>query len=205
MGVEVIEKTFRVVEALAGAGGALALADLTERVRLPKPTVFRILRSLLDLGYVAQADGSGRYLTTPRLAQLGRSGERDELKRLAVPLTRRLHERFDETVNLGVLDGDHVSYAHVIETTQSLRLLVRPEARDPFWSTALGRAMVSQLPDGERDALVAGAELKPRTAKTVRSKAALRRILDESRTRGWAIDDEENDAGVVCFAVPLLE
>ena len=205
MGVEVIEKTFRVVEALAGAGVPLALADVTQRVRLPKPTVYRILRSLLDLGYVAQEDGGGRYLTTPRLAQLGRSGERDELKRLAVPLMRRLHERFDETVNLGVLDGDHVAYAHIIETNQGLRLQVRPEARDPFWSTALGRAMVSHLPDAERDALVAGAELKPRTAKTVRSKAALRRILDESRARGWAIDDEENDAGVVCFAVPLLE
>lgn len=204
-GVEVIGKTFRVLEALAGSGAPVALGELTDRVRLPKPTVYRLLRSLLALGYVAQDEATGRYATTPRLAQLGRSGERDELKRLAVPLMRRLHDRFDETVNLGVLDGDHVAYAHVIETTQALRLLVRPDARDPFWSTALGRAIVSHLPDAERDALVARAELEPRTARTVRGKVALRRLLDEARERGWATDDEENDAGVACFGVPLIE
>jgi DNA-binding IclR family transcriptional regulator len=201
MSVEVVEKTFRVLESLAGVGGSLSLAELTQRVRLPKPTVYRLLRSLLELGYVAQDPGTGRYLSTPRLAHLGRAGERDEIKRLALPAMRRLHERFDETVNLGVLDRDHVAYVHFIETSQPLRLLVRPEARDPFHCTALGRAIVAQLPEAERERLVSEVELG---AGGPRSKAALRRILAETRARIWAIDDEELVAGVACFGVPLM-
>jgi DNA-binding IclR family transcriptional regulator len=203
--VEVITRTFAVLEALAKAGEPLELGELTRRAGLPKPTVYRILRSLEELGYVAQEDGRGRYLTTPRLAHLGRGGERHALAQRLGPHLERLHRQFDETVNLGVLQGGDVHYLQVLETTRPLRLMVRPDAVDRFYCTALGRAMAAFLPEDERDRLVAAAKLEPITARTVRSKAALGRILDETRARGWAEDDEENDDGVACFATPVIE
>ncbi len=205
MGVEVVRKTFAVLEALAAASAPTPLNTLTARVKLPKPTVYRILRSLEELGYAAQEGGGGSWLTTARLASLGRGSERNDLKRRVAGHLERLHRQFNETVNLGVLDGADVRYLHVLETTQPLRLMVRPDAVDPFYCTSLGRAIVAHLPDIERDALIERAEFKPVTENTVRSKAALRRILDEVRRNGYAVDDEENDVGVICLGAPIME
>jgi DNA-binding IclR family transcriptional regulator len=117
----------------------------------------------------------------------------------------RLHRQFNETVNLGVLEGDQISYVACLETTRPLRLMVRPGSRDPFYCTALGRAIVAFLPERDREERVARVKFEARTSKTVRSRPALLKILRETRRRGWAIDDEECDLGVVCLGVPLLD
>jgi len=205
MTVRVLKKAVAVLETLSAAGRPLGLAELSRRMKYPKPTIYRILRSFLELGYLARDRATGDYLPTSRLAQLGRHGQTQDLRRRALPAMEALHREFNETVNLGVLEGDQISYAACLETTRPLRLMVRPGTKDPFYCTALGRAIAAFLPEGERDELIAGARFEPRTPRTVRSRPALRKILKETRRRGWAIDDEECDLGVVCLGAPLLE
>ncbi len=89
-----------------------------------------------------------------RLASL-RAYSRDEAVRdKALPLMQELHAAFDETVNLGLLEGIYIRYAHVLETTQALRWIVKPGARDMFHTTALGRAIVAHLPGEQQSRLV---------------------------------------------------
>ena len=198
--MELLKKAFGVVERLGASGRAMTLSDLTRQVALPKPSVYRILRALVELGYAAQDPVTSRYALTGRLSRIGRGAETIELRRLALPLMERLHRKFNETVNLAVLEGADVVYVHVLETGRPLRLMTRPDARDPFHSTSLGRAMAAFLPDGERDELLKRADLRPRTSRTD-LEALLRRV----RRRGWAEDREENEPGVVCYGVPLLK
>ena len=193
--MQLLRKALGVLEALGAAGGAVSLAQLTRRVGLPKPTVYRIVRTLVDAGYATQEPGSRAYAPTASLARLGRSGAALELRRRALPLMERLHRKFNETVNLAVLEDTDVVYVHVVETTRPLRLMTRPDARDPFHSTSLGRAIAAFLPDLERSALLARAPRRP----------ALEATLRAVRRRGWAEDREENEPGVVCFGAPLLE
>lgn len=205
MNIEIISRTFEVLETLSAAGAPLPLSEITLRTELPKPTAYRLLQALLELGYVAQEEQSGHYLTTGKLAQLGEKSGNPDLRRRALPHMQRLHAEFNETVNLGVLERLAVHYVHYIETTRPLRRMVTPGAIDEYYSTALGRAIVSHLPKEERDALVARTQLRALTPHTVKKKSQLEEILDQTRDHGWALDDEECDAGVVCFAVPLLE
>jgi DNA-binding IclR family transcriptional regulator len=114
----------------------------------------------------------------------------------------KLHQEFNETVNLGVLEGDQISYAACLETTRPLRLMVRPGTKDPFYCTALGRAIAAFLPEREQAELLSRVKVEPRTSKTVRTRSALAKILRETRRRGWVIDNEECDLGVVCLGVP---
>lgn len=195
--MQLLRKALGVLEALGAAGGAVSLAELTRRVGLPKPTVYRIVRTLVDAGYASQESGSRAYAPTASLVRLGRSGTAQELRRRALPLMERLHRTFNETVNLAVLEDTDVVYVHVVETTRPLRLMTRPDARDPFHSTSLGRAIAAFLPDVERRALLDRAAPRLRTAL----EATLRGV----RRRGWAEDREENEPGVVCFGAPLLE
>jgi DNA-binding IclR family transcriptional regulator len=203
--VELLRKAFAVAEGLGASEIPLTLGELTRRVGLPKPSVYRIVRSLVELGYAAQDPATSRYSLTGRLSALGRSGQALDLRRRALPIMERLHREFDETVNLAVLEGADVVYVHVLETTRPLRLMTSPDARDPFHTTSLGRAIVAWLPEAERAELLRRAEIRPRTAKSVRSRPELEGRLRKARRRGWAEDREENEPGVVCFGAPLLE
>lgn len=203
MSIAVLDKTFAILEVLARTGRALSLAELAEECRMPKPTVYRILRSLRDLGYVEQPDRGGAYGLSGRLASLREFGRDEALRDKALPLMRELHGRFDETVNLGLLEGIYIRYAHVIETTQALRWIVKPGARDLFHTTALGRAIVSSLPAEQQARLLAKvcAALPARGRAATRAK--LERELAATRERGYALEEQETVEGVACVATSL--
>jgi DNA-binding IclR family transcriptional regulator len=203
MGIAVIEKTFQVLEGLARLGEPVPLVLLSVAADLPKPTAYRILQSLADLGYVAQEEGTGHYFATDRLSELAACDLHLSLKERARPLMKRLHGRFNETVNLGILEGSKVVYALVMETTQSLRWVVRPGRSDPYYCTALGRAITASLPLAQQKVLLQKTRLEPVGAKTITSKENLESILKETRRRGWAYEEEETAEGVACLAFPL--
>lgn len=203
MSIAVLDRAFGIIEVLARTGRSLTLAELAEEARLPKPTVHRILKSLRDLGYVTQGDRGGAYELSERLASLRESSRDEGVRERAGPLMARLHADFDETVNLGVLEGVFVRYVTVMETSQPLRWIVKPGARDPFRTTALGRAIVAQLPEEPQARLVAKAcaALPARGRKAARE--ALVHELAATRARGYAFEEEETVAGVACLAVSL--
>lgn len=203
MSIAVLDRAFSILEVLARSRRALTLAELAEEGRLPKPTVHRILKSLRDLGYVEQEDRGGAYELTARLASLREYGRDEAVREKARSLMERLHAAFDETVNLGLLEGIFVRYVEVIETTQPLRWIVKPGARDSFRTTALGRAIVAHLPAEQQARLVTKAcvALPARGRKAAR--AALEQELAATRERGYALEEEETVAGVACLAVPL--
>jgi len=203
MTIAVVDKTFSLLEVLARTGRGLTLSELAEESRLPKPTVCRILHSLRDLGYVLQADRGGVYRLSDRLTSL-REYERDESVRVkAMGLMQALHGQFDETVNLGLLEGIYVRYAHVLETSQALRWIVKPGARDLFHTTALGRAIVSQMPAEQQARLVAKVCALGSARGRVQARVRLLEELSVTRGRGYALEEEETIAGVACVASSL--
>ncbi|MBE35657.1 MAG: IclR family transcriptional regulator [Opitutaceae bacterium] len=197
MSIAVLDKAFSILEVFARAGRALSLAELAEESRLPKPTVHRILRSLRDLGYVTPAEARGSYALSERLSSLKAYGRDAALRIVAQPLMDELHQRFDETVNLGVLEGIYVRYAHVTETAQALRWIVKPGARDLFHTTALGRSIVAHLPYEQQSRLVA------KVCAEIPTRQRLEAELTATRERGCAIEEEETVAGVACIAISL--
>lgn len=199
--IAVLDKAFSVLEVLARAGRSLTLAELGVESRLPKPTVYRILLSLRNLGYVEQSDRRGAYRLSPRLESLQTHGRDQALRAKAAPWMERLRREFNETVNLGILEGVFVRYVAVAETTQALRWIVKPGARDPFATTALGRAVVAWLPEGQQARLVA--KSLAGAGRRRERRAALERELAATRARGYALEEEETVAGVACVAVSL--
>jgi DNA-binding IclR family transcriptional regulator len=203
MSIAVLDKAFTILEVMARTARPLSLAEMAEECRMPKPTVYRILHSLRDLGYVDQKDRGGAYQLSGRLASLREYGRDEAVRDEALPLMERLHAEFDETVNLGLLEGIYIRYAHVIDTTQALRWIVKPGARDMFHTTALGRAIVAQLPLELQSRLLAKvcAQLPARTRAATRQK--LERELAATRERGYALEEQETVEGVACVAASL--
>ena len=204
MSIAVLEKAFSVLETLGRLARPVSLKELTELTQLPKPTLFRVLHTLCEMGYVAQDRARGDYVLGAKLYQLTWNGGSDDIRAQALPVMESLHGMFNETVNLGVLQGELIYYLHFIETTQNLRWQVRPGARDPFHCTALGRAIVAALPEPRRDKLLERDVFEARTERTPTTRETVAAALAATAARGWAEDIEENDTGVCCFAVPLI-
>lgn len=199
-----IEKGLLVLEALSEFDFPVSLKLLTQRTRLPKPTLYRILQTLVNTGYVFQDPAQGHYSISPKLAEVGSSRRYSALKEAVLPLMERLYRAYNETVNLAVLAGVNIQYLHVLETSKSLRWIVRPGTQDAFYCTALGRAIVAFLPEEAQEKLLKLAKLEQQAQRAPVDIERLREIIAQTRANGWALDDEENASGVVCFATPIF-
>lgn len=108
-----------------------------------------------------------------------------------------------ETVNFAVMDKGEVLYIAKIEPQRNLRIAAHVGHRFPAYCTALGKAMMAELPESEVDAILAGSEMKARTPNTITSPVILKDELRMIHSRGYSIDDEENDEGARCVGVAV--
>lgn len=199
----VLVKAFGLIEAMADHRSGLA--DLASAAGITKPSAHRILRSLVSLGYV-ESLGDGRYGLTAKLRQLSFGFDERTLVTLVEPTLRALRETTGETVNLGVLRNGRVVYLSVLESAHPLRRVGSMTVDDPVFTTALGRAIASQAKPDELERLLrAAAVQEKRTPKTITGVEQIKRIIDEARRVGHAIERDQNDIGVTCLAMPVFD
>jgi IclR family acetate operon transcriptional repressor len=175
------------------------------RAALPKTTVFRYLRTLATMGFVEHDAETDRYRPGVGLWCLSHARSPYEtLRQSCRHHMKRLRERFNETVNLGVLSGGEVLYLDVVESERSLRMQARVGAIDPLHSTALGKVFLAFRPRSQLDLLLP--RTLPRLTKnTIVDRVALMEQLEIIRTTGYAIDLGENEEGSYCIAAPICD
>ena len=201
--IAAIERTLKVVEAFNGQRQVL-LGELTSRTGMIKSSVFRILYTLIQTGY-AEKDAQGRYSLTSRWENLCVGVQpTHELITLSAPLMAVLLSRFRETVNLGVMDGGDVLYVHVLESPHAFRLAAHAGMRSPLYSTALGKCLLSRLPEEKVDAILKKHPIHALTPHTVRDGLVFKRDLSRVLAHGYAVDNGEDSSGARCLAAPIL-
>lgn len=200
-GVQSLVRGFELLEAIGEMGGEAGLSELAARTGLAPGTAHRIVRTLVDLGYLRQLP-SRRYTLGARLLRLGDTASA-LLGRWATPVLAELVEQIGETANLAVLDGDRAVYVAQMPSPHSVRMFTEIGRRVPLHCTGVGKAMLSRLPDTQVDALIARTGLPAATPTTITDPAALRLELARARERGWVGDEGEQEIGVRCVAVPV--
>jgi DNA-binding IclR family transcriptional regulator len=195
-----------VLEALASTDEfGLGPSAVAERVGLDKATVARLLRTLVETGYVAQDETSRRYRLTGKILRLAHGVRTQvDLQRITRPYLKRLREDLGETVHLGVMDGLAVSYVDKLVADNSIQLVSEVGQTMPLHSTSLGKAILAALPEAEREALYAKMDFVARTGRTIRSLPEFREEIALTQSRGYAIDDRENEDFGACVAVAIL-
>lgn len=202
--VKPVAKALQVLQCLGSEPGELSLTDISRRLKIPKTTTYRYLCTLCANGLVAHDRETDLYRLGLRLWELGQKvGDQFQVRRLALPLMAQLRDRFNETVNLGVLDGIEIVYVEMVQSTFALRMHATLGGRDPAYTTALGKAILAYLPPGHWRAHLPQRLIR-RTPQTITSLAALRADLLATRARGFARDAGENETGARCIGVPLF-
>jgi IclR family acetate operon transcriptional repressor len=200
-GVQSIERAFDLLEMLADAGGALGLSELASTSGLPLPTVHRLMRTLVNRGYVRQ-EASRRYTLGSRLIRLGEISSRT-LGTWLRPVLAQLVRETGETANLAMLDGDEVVYIAQVPSPHSMRMFTEPGRRVRPHCTAVGKALLAQLPPEQARALLQRDGMPAYTPTTITDPDLLLAHLEVIRKQGYAIDEGEQEVGVRCFAVAV--
>jgi len=203
--VKPVFKALRVLQCLGEERRKMTLTEICHRVRLPKTTVFRYLYTLRECGFVAYDSNTDLYWLGLRLFELAQSvDEQLQIREIALPFMRQLRDRFNETVNLGMLDGQEVVYIEMIESRHSLRMQARLGSRDPVYSTSLGKAILAFTPE-EQWPHHLPPEFLPKTSRTHKSFSTLKQDLLQIKARGYSLDREENEAGAHCVGAPIFD
>jgi IclR family transcriptional regulator, pca regulon regulatory protein len=201
--VRSLERGLLVIRALS-APEPQALSDVARTTGLSRAAARRFLLTLEQLGYVRQA--GGRFALTPRTLELGYaylSGL--TLPEVAQPHLEALAARVHESTSVSILDGDEIVYVARVPARRIMRVSISVGTRFPAYATSMGRVLLAELPDAELDARLARADLRGLTSRTITSAAKLREEIARVRAQGYALVDEELEAGLRSIAAPIRD
>ncbi len=177
------------------------VSELAVASGVPMPTCSRLLAALTDARLIRRRNG--RYeLGTHCLALAESFREVFHLDHDAHVHLEHLATTTGETAHIGVLDGIECVYVDKVDSPRSVRMYSKVGARSPLHSTGVGKALLSAAPDGLVDR-VCEAGLPCRTANTITDPVRFVEEIEIIRTRGYAIDDVENEDGIRCVAAPV--
>lgn len=182
-----------------------SLAELAVALGQPKPSVFRLLHTIAEFGYLQKDPETGRYALGMRLHTLGASAVRHEqLRWQALAPLQDLARDTGETVHVGILYDGEITCVQAVDGTRLVRMHAFLGKRTPAHASALGKMLLAHLPEAELDALAARG-LPRFTPTTLVTPEALRAALHEIRAQGYALDDQEMEPGLRCLAAAITD
>jgi DNA-binding IclR family transcriptional regulator len=205
-GAQVVDRVVDILESFVRLGPELGVSDISRALGLKKATTHRLLASLRRRGIVAQDPQTRRYRLGMKLWELGQLATTgvDWLERLK-PFLQELTDVTGETTHLAVLNDGQVLYVEKVESTRSLRMPSQVGRRLPAHCTGVGKALIAFLPEEVVRSLVARRGLPTFTPNTITDQVRLEAELATIRGRGYSVDDEEIEEGLVCIGAPVRD
>lgn len=205
-GVQAVERSLSLLEKVVAADGEIGLRELGQASGLPVGTTHRLLKALVNQGFVSHNPLTRRYGVGPTaLAMAAKIGSSRSLTQLALPYLQKLVELTGESANLASLDGEGVVYLAHVEAARTVRMFTKVGNRVPLHATGTGKAILASMSADQRRLLLAGQRLRRYTPNTITDRRKLEAELELIRRRGYAIDAGELEEGVHCIAVPVRD
>lgn len=202
--VQSLERGLSVITAFGPDSPQMTLSDVARAAALTRAAARRFLLTLVDLGYV-RTDGK-LFELTPRVLDLGYAYLSSiSLPGVAEPHLEHLVAETHESSSMSVLDGRDIVYVARVPTSRIMTVAINVGTRFPAYATSMGRVLLAGLPEDKLEAYLAGVHLDQLTERTVTSAEDLRAVLDEVRREGYALVDQELEAGLRSLAVPVRD
>ena len=201
--VPALDKSLAILEFLSMAGLPVGINEVVKKLQLNKSTVFNIMHTLADL-HVLDRGSDGLFRLGPRLYVLGNAAAKGNgLIQTVHPYLVEINRRTKLSAFLGMRAGLKAIIIDKVDSALDLKISSEIGMRLSLFAGAGGKALISMLPDEEIDKILAEAQLKAYTSKTITHRAAFKAAVLRLREEGIAFDREEYIDGVVALAVPL--
>jgi IclR family transcriptional regulator, acetate operon repressor len=201
--IQSLDRAMVILDRLASSGG-MTLSEIASSLDQSPATAYRVLTTLAGRAIVEHDALQQTWHVGAGAFRIGSAFlRRTNLVERARPVMRALMEVTGETANLGVEQGDMVLFVSQVETHESIRAFFPPGTRSPMHASGIGKALLAQYPE-PRVRAIAARGLDRFTARSLTDADTLLADLAATRTRGYAIDDEEKNDGMRCVAAPIF-
>jgi len=202
--IESVGRALDILEML-DAEGELGITEIARKLGMEKSTVFRAINTLRARHYVRQDPDTQKYSNSYKLFEMGHNVARNTgLPKMAFRFLQNLARCSRGAVNLGVRDGDKAVYIDKIENDDTVKVCMKIGQSIPLYCTALGKALLSYLPEWEVKSILSQIKFHRYTETTICNIDDLLADLSEIRERGYSIDDEEHLPGIFCVGAPVF-
>jgi DNA-binding IclR family transcriptional regulator len=204
--VSSVKRALSIIETLAHAHKGMGVSGVSRKIHAPKSSTHTILLTLERGGFLQRDEQTGQYVLGLKILSLGslhlgRTDVREQARRYLLNLV----ELTDLTAHLAILDGDQLVYVDKVDSPGLVKMNTWVGRNIDAHCTALGKALLANLPAGRLDELYKSKTLSRRTAKTIVSRDALAREMQRIRVRRYAVDDEECGTGVRCVGSSVFD
>ncbi|WP_087000496.1 IclR family transcriptional regulator [Rhizobium sullae] len=207
-GSPVVEKTAHLLEAVADAKTGISLADLVDRLGVPRSTVYRILNSLAAHGLVARVNGGASYELGPKFIELARrispGADKAMLVEAAKPILTAAADRILESFKLATPEGGEMMTIFAAPSPGDYSIFIKVGGRSRKHVGAAGKLALAYSDYSEIEAYCA-AGLEAKTPYTITNPDALKEALVEIRRNGYAEDNQESNLGLRAFSAPVFD
>ncbi|MBM7691539.1 DNA-binding IclR family transcriptional regulator [Peribacillus deserti] len=202
--IQSVERALKILDLFDERERELTITEISKRMNLHKSTVHSLLKTLQVQRYISQNEENGKYSLGLKLFERGSMvlGHLD-LRNVARKHLEWLSATTNLTVHLVVLEGQEGVYVDKVEGSGVTVMYSRIGRRVPIHTSAVGKSLVAARTDSELDLLLEGYSYTRPTEKSIGSKEEFLAELEKVRAAGYSIDNEENEPGIVCLAVPI--
>jgi len=200
-----IEKGLAILSTFSSQKPKLTLTELSKMNQMTLGTAHRYLLTLKKLGYVRQNEEDKKYYLTPKVLSFGFSALRSmDLRTRVLPCMIKLTRERDVTTQCAVLEGVEIVYVERVRSGDVVNLDLTIGSRLPAYSTAMGKAILAFMDQGECKKIVNEMNFTHFTPYTITNKKAFWKELQETLQRGYAINNQELALGLRTFAAPIF-
>lgn len=202
--VPALERGLKILEILAAHPGGLLMNEMKE-LNLPSASLYRMLVTLTDLGYIIK-DQSDRYRLGRKLLSLAYKGlDHSNLTETSAVFQRSLRNTVNETVALGVISGGEGVVVDTIRSEQAVCVYVQIGHHFPLHTAAPAKAILAFLPEEEQSQLLDAIKFTKFTPRTITNKKSYLAELQKVRKTGVALDLGEEVSDLRCVAAPIFD
>jgi len=204
--VKSVGRALDIIAIVSSKKSGLGVTDIAKQMDINKSSVYRILITLAQYGYIEQDSETERYKLGYKFLDISsRLLESMDLRTEAKPFLEELEKATNEVIHLVVYDQGEVVYIEKLEGSEMLRTHSKVGKRAPMHCTSVGKAILAYLPPNVAMEIVDHKGLPKHTEHTITGKDAFIKELNNIRQAGYALDLEENEDGVTCIAAPIFD
>src|SRR5579875_2192170 len=184
----------------------LSLQEMVQLTGSPKTSVYRMVGSLEEMGFLKK-DDDGKYSLGLLFLQFGQLvAERLDIRRMVLPSMQKLRDEVGEAVNLIVRDDDEAVYIEKVDTNHPVRIYnERPGRRVPLYAGACPRVLLTFLPEEELERYLYQVVLRPIGSGTITDRDELRVVLKAAREAGYTVSHSELTNDTSAVAAPIFD
>lgn len=200
----VLLKAKKIMDVLSTSETSLTLEQISSATVIPKPTAFKILNTLDYINFVRKDKSEKKYSLGTNLIGYGiRAVSSFDIVSVAEPYLIELNKVTSETINLGVEEHSQIVLLKKIDSPQPVNLNSKVGGTLELYSSAMGKAILATKTERDLDHYFSSVELRPITSNTITSIAELKKQIVAIQDEGYAIDNQENQAEVVCVGAAI--